>query len=172
MWAIWAKYFLPQALKSCPKCNKLLNLVTLIRMECLGTKLDASGAFFHCFNRPNIEKIIKPQCPASSLTTCCFCIQVEQKSERCLFSSPNGVGKLKMMNEGIWKILMPDLVSRPNALRMNCKRTRRRKSLFKFCDEGGGSPGLVVMGGDSCSKVVGSNPGRVYWMDIFHIYLL
>ena len=103
MWAIWAKYFLPQALKSCPKCNKLLNLVTLIRMECLGTKLDASGAFFHCFNRPNIEKIIKPQCPASSLTTCCFCIQVEQKSERCLFSSPNGVGKLKMMNKGIWK---------------------------------------------------------------------
>ena len=33
-----------------------------------------------------------------------------------------------------------------------------------------GSPGLVVMGGDS--KVVGSNPGTVYCMDIFHIHLL
>ena len=32
----------------------------------------------------------------------------------------------------------------------------------------GGSPGLVVMGGE----VVGSNPGTVYWRDIFHIYLL
>ena len=28
----------------------------------------------------------------------------------------------------------------------------------------GGSPGLVVMGGDS---VVGSNPSTIYWMDIF-----
>ena len=27
-----------------------------------------------------------------------------------------------------------------------------------------GSPGLVVMGGDSFPKVVGSNPGAVYWM--------
>ena len=30
----------------------------------------------------------------------------------------------------------------------------------------------MVMGDDSCSRVVGSNPGTVYWMDIFHIYLL
>ena len=30
-----------------------------------------------------------------------------------------------------------------------------------------GSPGLVVMGIDSRSKVVGSNPGTIYWMDIF-----
>ena len=30
----------------------------------------------------------------------------------------------------------------------------------------GGSPGLVVMGGDSL------NPGAIYWMDIFHINLL
>ena len=29
MWAIWAKQLLPQALKSCLKCNKLSNLVTL-----------------------------------------------------------------------------------------------------------------------------------------------
>ena len=29
MWEIWAKWMLPQALKSCPKCNKLPNLVTL-----------------------------------------------------------------------------------------------------------------------------------------------
>ena len=34
------------------------------------------------------------------------------------------------------------------------------------------SPGLLVMGGDSCPKVVGSNPSTVYWMDIFHIYSL
>ena len=33
-----------------------------------------------------------------------------------------------------------------------------------------GSPGLVVMGRDS--KVIGSNPGTVYCMDIFHIHLL
>ena len=32
----------------------------------------------------------------------------------------------------------------------------------------GGSPGLVVMGGDSWSKGHGSNPGAVYWMDILH----
>ena len=31
----------------------------------------------------------------------------------------------------------------------------------------GGSPGLVVMRGDSFPKVVGSNPTTVYWMDIF-----
>ena len=29
MWAIWAKYLLPKALKSCPKYNKFPNLVTL-----------------------------------------------------------------------------------------------------------------------------------------------
>ena len=29
MWGIWAKEFLPPALKSCPKCNKSPNLVTL-----------------------------------------------------------------------------------------------------------------------------------------------
>ena len=32
----------------------------------------------------------------------------------------------------------------------------------------GGSPGLVVMGGDSRSEgLVGSNPSAIYWMDIF-----
>ena len=37
----------------------------------------------------------------------------------------------------------------------------------------GGSPGLVVMGGDSVPKVVISNPGTLYCMDIFsHKYLL
>ena len=31
----------------------------------------------------------------------------------------------------------------------------------------------MVMGGDSCPKVVGSNPGTVYWMDIFaHIFVV
>ena len=30
----------------------------------------------------------------------------------------------------------------------------------------GGSPGLVIMGWDSCLKVVGSNPGTIYLMDI------
>ena len=33
----------------------------------------------------------------------------------------------------------------------------------------GGSPDLVVMGGDSCQKIVGSNPCTIYWMDIFRI---
>ena len=36
----------------------------------------------------------------------------------------------------------------------------------------GGSPGLVVLGGDFL-KVVGSNPGTVCWMDIFsHIKIV
>ena len=30
MLTIWAKYLLPQAFKSCPKCNKVSNLVTLV----------------------------------------------------------------------------------------------------------------------------------------------
>ena len=37
MWVIWAKYLLPQALKCCPKYNKLQNLVTLAQdkgMKC------------------------------------------------------------------------------------------------------------------------------------------
>ena len=29
MWEIWANYLLPKALKSCPKSNKSLNLVSL-----------------------------------------------------------------------------------------------------------------------------------------------
>ena len=37
----------------------------------------------------------------------------------------------------------------------------------------GESFGLVVMGEDSCCKVVGSNPSTVYWMDIFsHLFVL
>ena len=37
----------------------------------------------------------------------------------------------------------------------------------------GALPSQVVMGGDSCSKVVSSNPGTVYWMDIFsHTFLM
>ena len=37
----------------------------------------------------------------------------------------------------------------------------------------GGSPGLVVMGRAHVLKVVGSNPGTVYWMDIFsHIFVV
>ena len=31
MWEIWASQFLPKALKSCPKSNKLPNLVTMFR---------------------------------------------------------------------------------------------------------------------------------------------
>ena len=30
MWEIWANWLLPKALKSCPKSNKLPNLVTLV----------------------------------------------------------------------------------------------------------------------------------------------
>ena len=37
-----------------------------------------------------------------------------------------------------------------------------------------GSPGLVVMGDDSCREVVGLNPGAIYWMELifFNINLL
>ena len=33
----------------------------------------------------------------------------------------------------------------------------------------GGSPGLVVI---HVPKVVSLNPGTIYWIDIFHVYLL
>ena len=37
----------------------------------------------------------------------------------------------------------------------------------------GGSHGLVVMGGDSCPKVVSSNPGTKYLIDIFsHLFVV
>ena len=37
----------------------------------------------------------------------------------------------------------------------------------------GGSPGLVVMGGDSRSEVCGFESGTVYWMDIYsHIFVV
>ena len=37
----------------------------------------------------------------------------------------------------------------------------------------GGSPGLVVMGGDSCPKVMSSNHSTVYWMEIFsHLFVV
>ena len=37
---------------------------------------------------------------------------------------------------------------------------------------GGVSPGLVVMGGDSCSEDCGFDHSTLLWMDIFHIHLL
>ena len=44
---------------------------------------------------------------------------------------------------------------------------------YKTCTKNliylGGSPCLVVMGGDSVSKVVSSNPGTLHWKDIFPI---
>ena len=42
----------------------------------------------------------------------------------------------------------------------------RLLKMFKL----GGSPGIVVMGGDMCLKVVSSNPSTMYWMDIFNTY--
>ena len=36
----------------------------------------------------------------------------------------------------------------------------------------GGSPGLVVRGGDSYQRVVSLNLGARYWMDIFSHFLL
>ena len=37
----------------------------------------------------------------------------------------------------------------------------------------GGSPGLVVVGGDHVPKVVSLNPNTVYWMDIFsHLFVV
>ena len=47
-----------------------------------------------------------------------------------------------------------------------CQLCSKRK------DQVGGSAGLVVMGGDSWSKGRGFESSTVYWMDIFHIYLL
>ena len=47
-----------------------------------------------------------------------------------------------------------------------CKITAKQ---FYNIWQKGGSPGLVVMERDSFPKVVSSNPGTVYWMDIFHI---
>ena len=53
-----------------------------------------------------------------------------------------------MMNKLIFNVKMVKLKS-------------LKQLLFK-----GGRPGLVVMGGDSCPKVMGSNPGTIYWMDM------
>ena len=50
--------------------------------------------------------------------------------------------------------------------RTHCKKKACLKDL-----ELGGSPGLVVTGGDWYFKGQGSNPSTVYWMNIFHIYL-
>ena len=37
----------------------------------------------------------------------------------------------------------------------------------------GENPGLVVMGGNSCSEVIGLNPCTIYCMDIFsHIFVV
>ena len=36
-----------------------------------------------------------------------------------------------------------------------------------------GQEPLVLVGRDLCSKVVGSNPGTIYWMDIFsHLFVV
>ena len=49
-----------------------------------------------------------------------------------------------------------------------CQRTSCGRSfLLAIIIIQGGSPGLVVMGGDSYSMVVSSNPGTAYWIDIF-----
>ena len=52
------------------------------------------------------------------------------------------------------------------------KLVSRRRSQAKYCKTLGGSPGLVIMGGDSSSE--GRGFGSVYWMGItfVHIYLL
>ena len=44
MWEIWANYLLPKALKSCPKSNKLTNLVTLLTINIPTRKDDAEFA--------------------------------------------------------------------------------------------------------------------------------
>ena len=45
--------------------------------------------------------------------------------------------------------------------------------LFFIPHNNGGSPGLVVMEGDSSPKVVGSNPSTIYWMNILsHLFVV
>ena len=53
------------------------------------------------------------------------------------------------------------------------KQTKATKEMWKAKDkDSGGNPGLVVMGDQSCPKVVGSNPGTVYLMDIWTFFTL
>ena len=41
MWEIWGNLLLPKALKSCPKSNKLSNLVTLFRQKLCRSRVKA-----------------------------------------------------------------------------------------------------------------------------------
>ena len=52
---------------------------------------------------------------------------------------------------------------------LNNKKIQKTNNNFIL----GESPGLLVMGGDSFFKVVGSNPSTIYWMDIFsHLFVV
>ena len=53
-----------------------------------------------------------------------------------------------------------------NLKSVDMMRLLRLLKMFKL----GGSPGIGVMGGDVCLKVVSSNPSTMYWMDIFNTY--
>ena len=43
---------------------------------------------------------------------------------------------------------------------------------IRCCKSPNGSPGLLVIGGGSCSEGCGSNPGAVYWMDMIFFTLI
>ena len=69
MWEIWAILMLPKALKSCPKSNKLPNLVTLIVAHWFqkGTRFLLSQnkdrfffKAFYCYStsKPNSEQVL------------------------------------------------------------------------------------------------------------------
>ena len=47
------------------------------------------------------------------------------------------------------------------------KGLKKLPKVQKIARSGHTDPGLVAMGGDSCPKVMGSNPSIVCWMDIF-----
>ena len=55
MWEIWATYLLSQALKSCPRSNKLPNLVTLVASNTNSNNM-LLGIYFNLYETgaPNI----------------------------------------------------------------------------------------------------------------------
>ena len=68
-----------------------------------------------------------------------------------------------------------DLMGRVNIENVLMKESRIKRSKFEAdLMEGlkmrylGDGLGLVVMGGESCSEGMDSNPSTVSWMDIFH----
>ena len=60
IWAIWAKLLLPQALKSCPKCNKSPNRVTLDPIKNLSRRALSIKNCYWFKSKQSLKMSLKP----------------------------------------------------------------------------------------------------------------